>query len=42
MGRGGEVGREEAKAPQVKTRVPELLTDGPNHTTRPTSEDTSS
>ena len=29
------VGREEAKAPQVKTRGPELLTDGPDHTTRP-------
>ena len=37
-GRGegvGGVGREEAKAPQVKTRGPELLTDGPDHTTRP-------
>ena len=33
MGRGGRVGREEAKAPQAKTRDPELLTDGPNHTT---------
>ena len=32
---GGEVGREEAKAPQVNTRGPELSTDGPNHTTRP-------
>ena len=30
----GGVGREEAKAPQVKTRGPELLTDGPDHTTR--------
>ena len=34
-GRGGGVGREEAKAPQVKTRGPELPTDGPDHTTRP-------
>ena len=38
-GRGGKgwggVGREEAKAPQVKTRGPELPTDGPDHTTRP-------
>ena len=35
-GREGEgVGREEAKAPQVKTRVPELPLDGPDHTTRP-------
>ena len=34
-GRGGGVGREEAKAPQVKTRGPELLTDSPDHTTRP-------
>ena len=30
----GGVGREEAKAPQVKTRGPELLTDSPDHTTR--------
>ena len=29
------MGREEAKAPQVKTRGRELLTDGPDHTTRP-------
>ena len=29
------MGREEAKAPQVKTRGPELPTDGPDHTTRP-------
>ena len=29
------VGREEAKAPQVNTRGPELPTDGPDHTTRP-------
>ena len=28
-------GWEEAKAPQVKTRGPELSTDGPDHTTRP-------
>ena len=34
MGRGG-VWREEAKALQVKTRGPELPTDGPDHTTRP-------
>ena len=34
-GRGGGVGREEAKAPQVNTRGPELPTDGPDHTTRP-------
>ena len=33
--RGGGEGREEAKAPQVKTRGPELLTDSPDHTTRP-------
>ena len=33
-GREG-VGREEAKAPQVKTQGPELPTDGPDHTTRP-------
>ena len=26
---------EEAKAPQVKTRGPELLTDSPDDTTRP-------
>ena len=36
---GGEgwvgVGWEEVKAPQVKTRGPELPTDGPDHTTRP-------
>ena len=31
---GGE-GWEEAKAPQVKTRGPELPTVGPDHTTRP-------
>ena len=34
----GGVGWEEAKAPQVKTRGPELSTDGPDgpdHTTRP-------
>ena len=29
------MGREEAKAPQVKTRGPELPTDGPDHTIRP-------
>ena len=34
-GKGWGVGREEAKAPQVQTRGPELLTDGPDHTTRP-------
>ena len=34
-GRGGGVGWEEAKALQVKTRGPELPTDGPDHTTRP-------
>ena len=28
------MGREEAKAPQVKTRGPELPTDGHDHTTR--------
>ena len=28
------MGREEAKAPQVNTRGPELPTDGPDHTTR--------
>ena len=32
---GGGVGRDLAKAPQVKTRGPELPTDGPYHTTRP-------
>ena len=38
MGGGGEgwmrtgVGREEAKAPQVNQRGPELPTDGPDHT----------
>ena len=32
---GGRVGREEAKVPQVKTQGPELLTDGPDHTSRP-------
>ena len=31
----GGVGREEAKAPQVNTRGPELPTGGPDHTTRP-------
>ena len=36
---GGEegwvgVGREEAKAPQVKTQCPELPTDGPDDATR--------
>ena len=34
-GKGWGMGREEAKAPQVKTRGPELLADGPDHTTRP-------
>ena len=34
MVRGGEVGREEAKAPQVNTQGPEWPTDGPDHTTR--------
>ena len=34
-GRGGGVAWEEAKAFQVKTRGPELSTDGPDHTTRP-------
>ena len=37
-GKGWGVGWEEAKAPQVKTRGPELSTDGPDgpdHTTRP-------
>ena len=29
------MGREEAKAHQVKTQDPELPTDGPDHTTRP-------
>ena len=33
-GGGGGEGREGAKAPQVKTRGPELLTDSPDHTTR--------
>ena len=36
-GRGGwgrKVGRKE-EIPQVKTRVPELPTDDPDHTTRP-------
>ena len=36
-GRGGGVGWEVAKAPQMKTRGPELSTDGPDgpdHTTR--------
>ena len=32
---GGGKGREEAKAPQSKTRGLELPTDGPDHTTRP-------
>ena len=31
----GVGGWQEAKAPQVKTRGPELPTDGPDHTTRP-------
>ena len=35
QGRGGGLGREEAKAPQVNTRGPELPTDGPDHITRP-------
>ena len=34
MGRGGGMWREEAKAPQVKTRGPELPTDGPDDATR--------
>ena len=34
-GKGWGVGREEAKAPQVNTRGPELPTGGPDHTTRP-------
>ena len=34
-GEGEGVGREDAKAPQVKIRGPELLTDDPDHTTRP-------
>ena len=34
-GEGWGVGREEAKAPQVNTRGPELPTDVPDHTTRP-------
>ena len=34
-GKGWGVGREEAKAPQVNTRGPELLTGGPDYTTRP-------
>ena len=34
-GKGWGVGREEAKAPQVNTRGPELPTDGPDHITRP-------
>ena len=33
-GWGGEVGWEEAKAPQVNTRGPELPTDGPDRTGR--------
>ena len=33
-GRGGGVGREEAKAPQVNIRGPELPTGGPDRTTR--------
>ena len=33
-GEGG-VGREEVKAPQVKTRGDQLPTDGPDRTTRP-------
>ena len=32
---GGGEGWDEAKAPQVKTRDPELLTNGTDHTTRP-------
>ena len=36
LGVGGwKAGREEAKAPQVKTQGIELPTDGPDHTTRP-------
>ena len=35
VGAGVGVGKEEAKAPQVKTRGPQLPTDGPDHTTRP-------
>ena len=35
MGGWVRVGREEAKAPQVNTRGPELPRDGPDHTTRP-------
>ena len=34
-GEGWGMGREEAKAPQVKTRGLELPTDGSDHTTRP-------
>ena len=33
-GRGGGVGREEAKASQVNIRGPELPTGGPDRTTR--------
>ena len=33
-GKGGGVGREEAKAPQVNIRGPELPTGGPDRTTR--------
>ena len=33
-GRGRGVGREEAKAPQVNIRGPELPTGGPDRTTR--------
>ena len=35
VGRGGEVGKEEAKALQVNTQGPELATDGSDHTSRP-------
>ena len=35
QGGGWVGGREEAKAPHVKTRGPELPTDGPDDATRP-------
>ena len=37
VGEGGGLGKEEAKAPQVNTRGPELPTDGPYNQTEGTS-----
>ena len=41
VGVGGGMGWEEAKAPQVNKRGPELPTDGPDHTTRPKGHNSS-